>query len=114
VTYYGARDPDDGRVTNLMRRETRRLQAEDPKGLPGESYVLCPDIAGLKFSYFDYRPSKREWQREWDTHSTDTQFLPSHVRITLTVVDERGQEVAYSTDARIQMTEKLEYQDVPQ
>ena len=30
ITYFGARDPDDRRVMNLMRRETRRLQAEDP------------------------------------------------------------------------------------
>ena len=31
------------------------------------------------------------------------------MRITLTVIDERGQEVTYSTDARIQMTEKVDY-----
>lgn len=111
VTYYGARDPDDGRITNLMRRETRRLQAEDPKSLLGESYVLCPDIVSVKFSYWDY--IKKEWQREWDTRTPGVDKLPSHIRISLTVVDERGKEVAYSTDARIHMTEKVELQVPP-
>lgn len=106
VSYYGARDPDDGRITNLMRRETRRLQADDPKTLAGESYVLCPDVASVKFSFFDYR--KKEWQREWDTHTIGMDWLPSHIRITLVVVDERGRDVTYSTDARIRVTEKLD------
>jgi general secretion pathway protein J len=112
ITYYGARDPDDGRVTNLMRRETRRLQAEDPATLPGESYVLCPDIASVKYSYYDFK--KKEWQREWNTNTVGADFLPSHIRITLTVIDENGKEVAYSTDARINMTEKAAYKLVPQ
>ena len=40
-------------------------------------------------------------------------YLPTHVRITLTVIDERGKEVSYSTDARIQMTEKVGYRPAP-
>jgi general secretion pathway protein J len=51
ITYYGARDPDDRRVLNLMRRETRRLQAEDPSVLTSESYVLCPDVSRVKFAF---------------------------------------------------------------
>jgi general secretion pathway protein J len=109
ITYYGARDPDDPRVTNLMRKETRRLQAEDPATLPGESYILCPNVASVKYSYYDGRSSKREWQKEWNTNTVGSTFLPTHVRITLTVIDERGREVAYATDARIQLTEKVGY-----
>jgi len=105
VTYTGARDPDEPRVTNLVRRETRRLQAEDPKVLAGETYILCPDVARLKFSFYDYK--KKEWEKEWNTHTVGAEYLPSHVRITLIVVDERGQEVTYSTDARIRVTETL-------
>jgi prepilin-type N-terminal cleavage/methylation domain-containing protein len=45
VRYYGERDPDDRRILNLMHRETRRLQAEEPKTIAGEAYVLCPDVA---------------------------------------------------------------------
>jgi general secretion pathway protein J len=108
ITYYGARDPDDPRVTNLMRRETRRLQPEDPKTLPAEAYILCPDVAKVKFSLYDFK--KKEWEREWNTATPGTDYNPTHVRITLTVIDERGQEVSYSTDARIQMTERVVYQ----
>jgi len=108
VSYYGERDPDDRRVLNLMRRETRRLQAEDPKTIPGEAYVLCPDVVRVKFAYYDHK--KKEWASDWTTmDATGAQYLPTHVRITLTVLDERGQEVSYSTDARIQVTEKVDY-----
>jgi general secretion pathway protein J len=106
ITYYGARDPDDRRVLNLMRRETRRLQAEDPSVLTSEAYVLCPDVSRVKFAFYDHK--KKEWESDWSTlNATGTQYLPTHVRITLTVVDERGQEVTYSTDARVQMTERV-------
>jgi general secretion pathway protein J len=113
VSYFGERDPDDRRVLNLMRKETRRLQAEDPKTLPGEAYVLCPDVSRVKFEYYDAK--LKAWQNEWNTlNATGTQYLPGQIRITLTVIDERGQEVSYSTDARIQMTEKVDYKPVAQ
>jgi general secretion pathway protein J len=113
IKYFGAPDPDDRRVLNLMRRETRRLQAEDPNILAGESYVLCPDVARVKFLFYDHR--KKEWQTDWSTlNASGTQYLPTHVRITLTVLDERGQEVTYATDARIQMTEKISYRPLRQ
>jgi general secretion pathway protein J len=112
INYYGARDPDDRRVLNLMRRETRRLQLDNPKSLSGESYILCPDVAKVKFSFYDYKT--KQWQSEWSTVSASGyQYPPSHVRITLIVIDERGQEVAYSTDARIHMTERVGYRPVP-
>jgi len=112
ITYYGERDPDDRRVLNLMRRETRRLQLDDPKIIPGESYVLCPDVSKLKFTYYDYK--KKEWENEWSTlTASGYQYPPSHVRIALTVIDERGQEVTYTTDARIHVTDHVEYKPVP-
>ncbi|HXU05925.1 MAG TPA: prepilin-type N-terminal cleavage/methylation domain-containing protein [Polyangia bacterium] len=113
ISYFGARDPDDRRVVNLMRRETRRLQAEDPSTLLGEAYILCPDVARVKFAFYDHR--KKEWQTDWTTleASAGTPYLPAHVRITLTVIDERGKEVSYSTDARIQITETISYRPQP-
>ena len=112
ISYYGERDPEDRRILNVMRRETKRLQAEDPKLIPGEAYILCPDVSKLKFSFYDHK--KKEWQREWNTlGATGMQYVPTHVRITLTVIDERGQEVSFSTDARLQMTEKVGYKPVP-
>ena len=106
INYFGARDPDDRRILNLMRRETRRLQAEDPNLLVGESYVLCPDVSRVKIAFYDHK--RKEWLTDWNTiNASGQQYLPTHVRITLTVFDERGQEVSYTTDARIQMTEKV-------
>ena len=106
ITYYGARDPDDRRILNLMRRETRRLQADDPSAITSEAYVLCPDVSRVKFAFYDHK--KQEWESDWSTlNASGNQYLPTHVRITLNVLDERGQEVSYSTDARIQMTEKV-------
>jgi general secretion pathway protein J len=113
IGYFGERDPDDRRVLNLMRRETRRLQAENPSNIIGEAYVLCPDVSRVKFSYYDHK--LKEWETDWSTlNASGQQYLPAHIRITLTVIDERGQEVSYSTDARIQMTEKVDYKPVKQ
>jgi general secretion pathway protein J len=113
ISYYGERDPEDRRVLNLMRRETRRLQAENPSTILGEAYILCPDVSRLKIQYYDHK--LKEWVNEWSTlNASGNQYLPTHVRITLTVIDERGQEISYTTDARIQMTEKVDYKPVRQ
>jgi general secretion pathway protein J len=66
----------------------------------------------VKFQYYDYK--KKEWASEWSTlDASGNTYMPSHVRITLTVIDERGQEVNYSTDARINLTEKVDYRPAP-
>jgi general secretion pathway protein J len=112
ISYFGARDFDNKSVVNLMRRETRRLQAEDPRTLTSEAYILCPDVSKVKFSYYDHK--KKEWATEWSTlEASGNPFLPTHIRISLAVIDERGKEVWYSTDARIQITEKVGYREVP-
>ena len=112
ISYFGARDPDDRRVLNLMRRETRRLQAEDPNVMTAETYVLCPDVARVKFTFWDHK--LKAWQNDWSTlNASGAKYLPAHVRITLTVVDERGQEVSYSTDARINMSEMVSHRGNP-
>jgi general secretion pathway protein J len=113
ISYFGARDPDDRRILNVMRRETRRLQAEDPRSLPGEAYILCPDVIKLKFAFYDHK--KKEWASDWSTlDASGMPYLPTHIRIMLTILDERGKEVSYSTDARIQITEKVSYRPVPE
>ena len=111
IMYYAQTDPDDPSVTNLMRRETRRLEAVDPRTIPGESYVLCPGVARLKFSFFDYK--KKEWREDWSTMGADgLQYLPTHVRIALTIYDEKGREQTYTSSARIMMTERVAYRPV--
>ena len=113
ISYFGARDPDDRRILNLMRRETRRLQAEDPATLPGEAYILCPDVSKVKFAYYDHK--KKEWETDLSTlDASGMPYLPTHIRITITILDQRGREVSYSTDARIQLTEKVGYRNFPE
>lgn len=111
VMYYASPDPDQQGVLNLMRRETRRLEALDPMTMPGEAYVLCPNIAKLKFTYYDFK--KKEWKEEWTTMGADgLQYLPTHIRITLVIYDERGREMIFSSAARIMMTERVAYRPV--
>jgi general secretion pathway protein J len=108
VTYFTAPDPDNPMVTNLMRRETRRLEAKDFKLIPGETYLLCPDITRLKFAYYDYK--QKEWREEWDTTRADGQtYLPTQIRISLTVLDERGQAFNLVSIARLHALEKVRY-----
>lgn len=108
VLYYTERDPENSQVVNLMRRETRRLQAQDPMSIRADTYVLCPDVTRLKFSFFDARV--REWRDSWSTMGGDQiDYLPTHVRVALTIRDERGKNVTYLSGARIQMTEKVQH-----
>jgi hypothetical protein len=93
-----------------MRRETRRLEAVDPMSIPAESYVLCPGISSLKFSFYDH--TKREWREDWSTMGVDGRdYLPSHVRITLVVNDDAttGKTSTFTTSARIMLTDKVGY-----
>jgi general secretion pathway protein J len=108
VSYFTQNDPDDSRSTNLMRRETRRLEAKDVKLIPGETYLLCPGISRLKFAYYDYR--QKDWREEWDTTKADGQtYLPTQVKISLTVFDERGVPITFTSIARLHTLERVDY-----
>jgi general secretion pathway protein J len=108
VTYSAQSDPEDRGVMNLLRRETRRLEQKDPLTIAGEAYVLCPGITRLKFQFYDY--FKKEWTQEWNTMGADgVQYLPSHVRVTLGLYDERGAEMVFTSAARIHMTERVDH-----
>jgi general secretion pathway protein J len=108
VTYFSLPDPEDPRVTNLMRRETKRLESKDLKLLPGETYILCPDVVRLKFAYYDYK--QKDWREDWDTTKADgQQYLPTQVRIQLTVLDERGVAITFTSIARLHVLEPVDY-----
>ena len=111
VHYFTAPDPEDPQTTNLMRRETRRLEAKDPELIPGETYLLCPDIARLKLAYYDYK--EKDWREEWDTTKADgLQYLPTQVRISLTVLNERGEPITFVSVARLHVFERVYYKPV--
>ena len=110
VSYYAARDRDDSRKQNLMRRETRRLSYLKIDEQPGEADIVCDDVVKLKIDYYDHRD--KVWREEWVTTALDGQpdRLPSKIRITLTVHDERGKEVPFQTEVRVAMSEPLNNQ----
>ena len=108
VSYYGARDKKDGTVVNLVRRETRRLGNLKMEAAPGSADILCDGVVRLQFDYYDLQ--KKEWRDEWSTTDAAGQpnRLPDKVRITLTVKDERGTEVPFSTTVRLPIQEPLD------
>ncbi len=107
IRYFVAPDPEDPTKKDLWRRETRRLGYERFEDLPGETYVLVEDIQGISYEFYDN--VKDEWVDEWDTTSLDGQpnRLPPRVRISLTVLDEKGRELTLVTEARIRLTDAL-------
>jgi general secretion pathway protein J len=108
VHYFTAPDPDDPLATNLMRRETRRLEYKEPEMIPGETYLLCPAITRLKLAYYDRK--QKDWREDWDTTRADGQtYLPTQVRISLTVLDERGQPITFSSIARLHALHNVSY-----
>jgi general secretion pathway protein J len=108
VSYFTQNDLDNPLVTNLMRRETKRLEAKALKLIPGETYLLCPAISRLKFAYYDYK--QKDWREDWDTTKADgQQYLPTQVRISLTVLDERGMPITFTSIARLHAFERVDY-----
>lgn len=88
VAYVVQFDEDDRNRMNLVRYETSRIQALDPRALeqtatPGE--VVCTQIKQLEIWYYD--PNKTQWVQTWSTQGIDgyPRRLPSRIRIKLTV-----------------------------
>jgi general secretion pathway protein J len=106
VSYYSELDKQT-HTMNLWHRESRRLGYLKPEDLAGESDIVCDDVVKLVITYWDSRD--KQWREEWNTTSADGQpdRLPSKAKIVLTVRDERGQEVPFTTQARIAMQEPL-------
>ena len=101
-------DPDHAGETDLIRREQRRESNLPPEEEPSEYDVLAHDIQSLKLEFWNWK--NLEWQDNWDTTQSDGQrgWLPSRVRITLTV---RGydKDIVLTTQARILMQEMLNF-----
>lgn len=107
VAYYGVRDRDDSTKVNLVRRETRRLANVKMSEAPGEADLLCDDVVRLQLEYWDARDKK--WREDWNTTAADGQpdRLPSKIRITLTVRDERDRDIPFMTEVRLPIQEPL-------
>ena len=105
IGYFGDRDPDDPKKLNLMRREDPRIDREPDRG--GRAYVLAYGVKDLKFSFFD--PKSQEWTDEWDTEEADfAGRLPTIVKIEMTIDDEDGNDLKFTTKTRINLTTALQ------
>ena len=100
-------DPDHAGETDLIRREQRRESNLPPEEEPSEYDVLAHDIQSLKLEFWNWK--NLEWQDNWDTTQSDGQrgWLPSRVRITLTIRGGDGRDVKLVTQARISLQEPL-------
>ncbi|MCX5743260.1 MAG: prepilin-type N-terminal cleavage/methylation domain-containing protein [Proteobacteria bacterium] len=92
-----------------LRREQRRPSNLPPDDEPAEYDVLAHDIQSLKIELWNWK--NLEWQDTWDTTQSDGQkgWLPSRVRITLTLKDAGDHDYKLSTEARILMQEPLNF-----
>jgi general secretion pathway protein J len=108
ISYSAEQDRDESSMTNLVRREQRRLTDEEWKSEPAEIDVLLRDIKKVHFEYWDVRD--KEWKTRWDTTAPDTQRSRLPTRVKIVVELERGDEtVKFTTQARISMQEELKF-----
>jgi general secretion pathway protein J len=107
IMYYAAPDPEDRSMTNLMRRETRRLLDPQQSEEDAPAYIMLEDIEELHFEFFDEQ--NNEWREDWSTISLDGQpeRLPSKIRISLIMRDEMDRETTYVTATRIFLQDAL-------
>jgi general secretion pathway protein J len=108
ISYSSEPDREDPSVNNLVRRESRRLSYEPWEREPADVDILLRDIERVVFEYWNWRDN--EWQEQWDTTKADSESgkLPERVRITVTVKNSRGDEIKRTTQARIEMLEKVQ------
>ena len=109
ISYVSRTDPENPNQTNWIRREQRRPSNDPPDDLPAEYDVLVHDVVSAKFEFWNWK--SLDWQDTWDTTQSDGQkgMLPSRVRITLTLKDEKDNEYKLTTQARIVMQEPLNF-----
>ncbi|MBX3158720.1 MAG: prepilin-type N-terminal cleavage/methylation domain-containing protein [Deltaproteobacteria bacterium] len=109
ISYVAKTDPEKSGVTNWIRREQRRPSNDPPVDQPADYDVLVHDIVAVKLQYWNWK--NLEWTDQWDTTQSDGQkgWLPSRVRIAITVKDPSGNDYKVSTQARILMQEALNF-----
>jgi hypothetical protein len=85
------------------------MSNEPPESEPAGYDVLVHDIVAAKLEFWNWK--NNEWQDSWDTTQADGQkgWLPSRVRITITVKGPDDKDVKLSTQARLWMQEVLNF-----
>jgi len=109
ISYVAHGDPEHAGVVDWIRREQRRMSNELPDNEPADYDVMIHDIVSAKLEFWNWKNT--QWQDTWNTTQGDGQrgWLPSRVRITVTVKGPDGKEQKLMTEARIWMQERLNF-----
>ena len=107
ISYMAHNSKEVSGQVDLIRSERRRPSNLPPEEEPAEYDVLVRDIGKLELEFWNWK--NLEWQDSWDTTQSDGQkgWLPSRVRITITVKTPEGTDIKLTTQARIVMQEPL-------
>ncbi|HWE24660.1 MAG TPA: type II secretion system protein [Myxococcales bacterium] len=101
-------DPRDGSRLDLFRRVKPILDEEPERG--GEQEVLAEGVLGFSVEAWD--PKDREWRAEWNSNGPDRTgglLIPPRVRVSLVLRGEDGKDKTYSTQAKIFLTQALDF-----
>lgn len=107
IEYMSNHDPEHADQVNWIRREQRRQSNQPPEEEPSDYDVLMHDISSVKIELWNWK--NLEWVETWDTTQSDGQrgYLPSRVKITLTIKNGTNKDIKLVTEARIWMQEPL-------
>ncbi len=107
VSYMAHNSREVPGQVELIRSERRRPSNLPPEEEPAEYDILVRDIGKLELEFWNWK--NLEWQDSWDTTQSDGQkgWLPTRVRITITVKTPEGTDIKLTTQARIVMQEPL-------
>lgn len=96
ISYFGADNPKDRSIIDLVRRVNPRLDLEPDRG--GRVQVLATDIDLFDIEYLD--PLTGRWTETWDTTQATGQLnrLPLQVRVTLVLNGGRRKTAGRSRD----------------
>ena len=107
ISYMAHDSKENPGEVDLLRSERRRPSNLNPEDEPAEYDVLVRGIEKLEIMYWNWKNT--EWQDTWDTTQSDGQrgWLPTRVKITITVKAADGHDIKLTTQARIYMQEPL-------
>jgi prepilin-type N-terminal cleavage/methylation domain-containing protein len=107
ITYLEHDSREHPGEVDWVRAERRRPSNEPPEDEPAEYDVLVRNVEKVELQFWNWK--NEEWQDTWDTTQSDGQrgWLPSRVKITLTIKSADGEDIKFTTQARITMQEAL-------
>ncbi len=107
ITYLAHDSKEHPGEVDWIRGERRRPSNEPPEDEPAEYDVLVRNVEKVELEFWNWK--NEEWQDTWDTTQSDGQrgWLPSRVKITITVKSADGTDLKFTSQARITMQEAL-------